>query len=358
MKHQNRRQFIQALAGVGAMGAGLSLLVGCAGLSRPVAPALGPAPLETTRLRTFRSSSVCHTPQFLAEPLLRDEGFTDIQYVEGVPGRRAQERLADGEMDIMALFSAPLITEWTAAARSVFLAGLHVGCFELFGTDQIRAIRDLKGKTVGTSGIGGIDHFFLSSMAAYVGLDPRVDINWLVYDQGQTAQVLTSGQADALIGFPPIPQELRSQKIGHVVVNSAVDKPWSQYFCCLIAGHQEFVQKNPVATKRALRAFLKADDLCAADPDRAAQYMVDNGYAPRLDYTRQALHEIPYASWREYDPEDAIRFFSLRLQEIGMIEVGTGHDHPEGHQLAIPQRTEAGTEGVAGDQPQQIGARL
>ena len=66
------------------------------------------------------------------------------------------------------------------------------------------------------------------------------------------------------LGFPPDPQELRARKIGHVVVNSAVDRPWSQYFCCMATANREFVRKHPVATKRALRAILKAADLCAA----------------------------------------------------------------------------------------------
>jgi NitT/TauT family transport system substrate-binding protein len=320
-RRQSRRQFLQGMSGLGLSAGGLALLAGCSGLSAPIAPVLGPAPPETTRLRTLRSSSVCHTPQYLAEPLLRDEGFTDIQYLEPAPaGRRPQERLAAGEMDILILFSAPSILQVDIGSPVVFLSGLHVGCFELFGTDQIRSVSDLKGRTVGISRFGNADHVFLASIAAYVGLDPRVDIHWLVYDQRQPAEVLTSGQADALIGFPPIPQDMRSKQIGHVVVNSSVDKPWSQYFCCMVTGNQEFVQKHPVATKRALRAFLKATDLCASDPGHAAQYMVDNGHAQRLDYTRQALHEIPYASWREYDPEDAIRFFSLRLRDIGMIK--------------------------------------
>jgi len=41
----------------------------------------------------------------------------------------------------------------------------------------------------------------------------------------------------------------------HVIVSSAVDDPWSQYFCCLLAGRREFVEKHPIATKRYLRAI-------------------------------------------------------------------------------------------------------
>jgi NitT/TauT family transport system substrate-binding protein len=42
--------------------------------------------------------------------------------------------------------------------------------------------------------------------------------------------------------------------------------------------------------------------------------------APRLDYARQTPRETPYTTWREFDPEDTTRFYSLRLQEVGMIK--------------------------------------
>jgi NitT/TauT family transport system substrate-binding protein len=119
------------------------------------------------------------------------------------------------------------------------------------------------------------------------------------------------------MGFPPVPQELRDRRIGHVVVNSGVDRPWSQYFCCVLGAQRDFVSKNPVATKRALRAILKATQFCAAEPERAARIVADKGY--RYDYALQTMREIRYANWREYDPDDAVRFYALRLREAGMI---------------------------------------
>jgi NitT/TauT family transport system substrate-binding protein len=157
-------------------------------------------------------------------------------------------------------------------------------------------------------------------MAQYVGLDPRRDINWVLHPPSESIQLLAEGKIDALVGFPPVPQELRAKQIGHVVVNSAVDRPWSQYFCCIVTGNREFVRKPPVATKRALRAILKATDVCALEPNRAAQALVDKGYTQRYDYALQTMQEIPYNQWREYDPEDTVRFYALRLHEIGMIK--------------------------------------
>ena len=46
--------------------------------------------------------------------------------------------------------------------------------------------------------------------------------------------------------------------------------------------------------------------------------VADKGY--RYDYSLQTMNEIRYARWHEYDPEDTIRFYSLRLREAGMIK--------------------------------------
>jgi len=121
---------------------------------------------------------------------------------------------------------------------------------------------------------------------------------------------------------PPEPQDLRARHIGHVIVNTAVDRPWSQYFCCLLGGNAEYVRTHPVATKRVLRAVLKAADLRATEPDRAARRLVDSGFAPRYDYAFQTLSELPYDKWREYDAEDTMRFYALRLREAGFIKSG------------------------------------
>ena len=88
----------------------------------------------------------------------------------------------------------------------------------------------------------------------------------------------------------------------------------------MLAGNQEFIRNHPVATKRALRAILKATDLCATEPAAAARRIVDGGFTPRYEYALQTLREVPYDKWREYDPEDTIRFYALRLHEVGMVK--------------------------------------
>ena len=216
-------------------------------------------------------------------------------------------------------FAAPLLIPMDAGQPLTVIAGAHVGCFELFANDTVRRISDLKGKNVGVQSIGSSQHVFLASMATYVGLDPIKDINWVTSSSPKPKELFAEGTIDAFLGFPPEPQEMRARNIGHVVVNSAIDRPWSQYFCCMVAGNTDFVREHPVATKRVLRAILKAADFCAADPEGAARRLVNGGFTPRYDYALQTLSDLPYDRWREYDPEDTMRFYGLRLHEASMI---------------------------------------
>lgn len=278
------------------------------------------APLETTTIRLAKIRGICVAPQYVAEELLRLEGFTDIRYVMEEAGYLQATRMARGDEDFSLNFAGPLALSIDAGKPITVLAGVHPGCFELFGNDSIRSITDLKGKTVGIQGLGSMPHVFVTSMAAYVGLDPQRDIRWVTNPSVRPMELFAQGEVDAFLGFPPEPQELRARHIGHVVVNSAVDRPWSQYFCCMLAGNADFIRNNPVATKRVLRAILKAADLCVAEPQRVARQIVDGGFTANYDYALQAMSEVPYGKWREYDPEDTIRFYSLRLQETGMIK--------------------------------------
>jgi NitT/TauT family transport system substrate-binding protein len=314
MRTQHARRFSRRRFLGGVTLAGMVTLLG----SHPRLVAAEPPP-ETTKIRLGKIPGLCIAPQYVAEELLQGEGFTDVQYVETATGAAAVTALASGEAHINLTFAGPLIIRLDAGDPIVIVAGIHVGCFELFGTDRVRTIRDLKGKTVAVEALQSSQHVFLSSMAAYVGLDPRKDINWVTHPTAESMRLLAEGKVDAFLGFPPAPQELRAKQIGHVVVNSAVDRPWSQYFCCMVSANREFVRKSPVATKRAVRALLKAADICALEPERAARAVVDKGYAKNYDYALQTMKDVPYGTWRDYDPEDTLRFYALRLHEVGMI---------------------------------------
>jgi NitT/TauT family transport system substrate-binding protein len=310
MMLQTRREFVTVLTMAGASDA----------LGLEARSAAADAPPEIKKIRLVRIPGICIAPQYVAEDLLRTEGFTDVSYIQTPAGMEASRAVALGDADFTIIFSAPVILNIEAGAPVVLLGGVHVGCFELFATERVHSIRDLKGKRVAVQSLQSSQHIFLSSMAAYVGLDPGKDINWATYPSAESIRLLAEGKIDAFLAFPPEAQELRARKIGHVVVNSGADRPWSQYLCCMLAGNREFVRKNPIATKRVLRAILKASDLCALEPERSARTVIEKGYATNYEYALQTMRDVTYGKWRQYNPEDTVRFYALRLHEAGMIK--------------------------------------
>ena len=116
---QTRRGFLTALSGASA--------AGLFGAPRVFA---AEGPLETTSVRLFKSSLICSAaPQYAAEELLRAEGFKEIAYIEAA--------LDAGE-------------------RVTLLAGVMVGCFELFAREGIGSIAELKGKSIDVQTAGSL----------------------------------------------------------------------------------------------------------------------------------------------------------------------------------------------------------
>jgi NitT/TauT family transport system substrate-binding protein len=309
MLPQTRRRFLTGLSFAGA------------GLVRAPKLLAGEGQPETTTVRLAKKIPVlCNAPQYIADNLLRADGFTDVRYVASGPGAALTKKIADDAIDFSMGYAGPNIIAIDAGEAIVNLAGVHVGGFELLGREGIRSIAELKGRSIGITALGSSEHVYLAAMLSYIGLDPNHDVNWVTNASPSVSELFADEKADAFLGFAPTPQDLRARHIGHVVVNSAVDRPWSQYFCCMLIANREFVRKYPIATKRVLRAILKAADYCATEPGTVARRLVDGGFADRYDYAFQGLSELPYDKWREYDAEDTIRFYALRLHEARMIK--------------------------------------
>jgi NitT/TauT family transport system substrate-binding protein len=271
--------------------------------------------LETTTVRLAKIPVICFAPQYVCEALLRAEGFTDVRYVDTTPAMMSEE-LGRGRFDFHSNLSLDSITVIDAGVPITILTGVHAGCYELFAHGEIRSIADLKGKSIGMLGTTSL----VATLAAYVGLNPTKDLTMVNDPAAKPFDMFVEGKLDAYLAFPPAPQELHARKVGHVILRTAVDRPWSQYFCCTLAGNKEFVARYPAATKSVVRAILKAADLCAGAPEEAARRIVDGGFTERYDYALQTLNENPYGQWREYDAEDSVRFYALRLHELGMIK--------------------------------------
>ena len=114
-----------------------------------------------------------------------------------------------------------------------------------------------------------------------------------------------------------------------------------------VGANRDYVRRYPVATKRVLRAILKAADICAATREQAARYLRDKRLRDRATTIGlEALKSMPYDRWRDDNPEDTLRFHALRLHEVGMIKSTPQKLIAQGTDWRFLERAEAGAEGV------------
>ena len=333
---QDRRHFLTT--GFSLAAAGLAGAAALAGARRSLADE---APPETTSLRLGQYPVSCLAPLYILDDLLRDEGFVDIRYVPLFPVPLC-ESIARGEVDFGQDFSAPAIIPIDAGASAIMLAGVHGGCVELVARESIRSVVDLRGKKVGrnTGLVRNADSYYVmfSIFAANVGLDPAKDINWVPTDD--MSGLFAAGEIDAFLAYPPWAQELRARNVGHVILNTTFDRPWSEYFCCMLIGAVDFVRHNPIATKRVVRAMLRATDICAAKPDWVAHRLVDRGFLPRYELCaaksgRPLLWQLARVRHRGRGP--FLRASSARARHDQVV---SRQDHRGGDGFSVPERGE------------------
>jgi NitT/TauT family transport system substrate-binding protein len=153
---QSRRDFLATLSAAGAA----SVLGARAALADE-------GPPETTTIRLALDPAICIAAWYIADELLRAEGFTEVRYLRPIS---TGDAVARGEADFSVDTGAWIVSLLDAGEPITALAGVHSGCYELFAHEPIQTVSDLKGKRVGIRALRSAGHLYISMMAAHVGL--------------------------------------------------------------------------------------------------------------------------------------------------------------------------------------------
>ena len=315
----SRRTLLRG-AGVGLSAAGAALLIGCGDDSQKPLPEGELGPPEVTRIRLPAWSAgvnPCVSTLYVAEPFLRNEGFEPI-YVPGAPTDDWEQLVSTRAVDFAQDFGAAAAKGIDHGFNLTVLAGVHIGCYEIFAHDGISSIGDLAGGKVAVpfgDDTEQPNYAFMVTIMNYIG----VPANRVVtsYDPEKLPHLLQSHEIDAVLALQPSAENLRDLEGVRVIFDSATDQPFVNEYCCMLFANSRFVKENPLATLRALRALLKGAESIAEDPGRAASLLGNLDRSIVVDDAHRELQHLPYDLWRTFSPEESLRFYALRLKEAG-----------------------------------------
>jgi NitT/TauT family transport system substrate-binding protein len=313
-----RRQLLLRTLGTGAAIIGGSALAACARQSE----AASLPPPETTTLRIVMPPE-CDPGVWLARDLLRSEGFIDVTYVPTSFTTRGW--LTDDLADVALAHPEFMIATIDAGLPLMILAGLHTACLEVWTDDSITSFSGLRGRRISVRVADKSDQFFayFATLLAWIGIDAK-DVHFVQAGIGNypgMVAAFTEGRAEAVLAGGVEGPRLRQIKArGHVLLDTMIQKPWSQYECCHLVANRDWALKNPAATKRVTRAIIRATDRAAQDRPGAAHQAVASGFAADSgeSLVTQAMNMCTY-NWRSVEPEDTLRFFGFRLNEAKLI---------------------------------------
>ena len=318
-----RRQLLLRTLATGATVVGGGAFWACA---QPSDIAKGTAkelpPPETTTLRIVMPPE-CDPGIWLAKDYLRDEGFTDVRYV--ATPFTTRRWLTGGLADLAPAHPEFMVATIDAGLPLTVLAGLHTGCLEVWVDGSIAKISDLRGRRISVRVADMSDQFFafFAALLGFVGIDANKDVHFIeagIDNYPGMVASFTEGRADAVLAGGSEGPKMRRQKArGHVILDTMMHTPWSQYECCHLVANRDWVRQNPVAVKRATRAVIRATDSAAKDHARAAHDAVAGGYPRDESLIIETMAMCTY-NWRVVDPEDTLTFFGLRLAAAKLIK--------------------------------------
>jgi NitT/TauT family transport system substrate-binding protein len=226
-----------------------------------------------------------------------------------------------GELDFVQEFASAVVPGVARGLDLTFLAGVHSGCIEVFAREGIDSLTDLAGAKLGIpfgDNATSVGYEFAAGLMTFIGVPAERTVQSYNFDR--LPALFESGEIDAVIAAPPLAENVRGLPGVRVILSTVEDSPWADYYCCMLFGNAHFVRENPVATKHVVRSVLRATDLLSQRPEQAAARLVELGSPLNYEKTLEFVQHMPYDLWRTADPVDSLRFYSLRLHDVGAID--------------------------------------
>lgn len=231
----------------------------------------------------------------LPTAVARGAGFFKEQNVEvravtlASSGPIMMALLMSGQTDIVISGATAIFRGIARGAPVIAVSGHHSRMnYALITAGAMRKVGDLKGKSIGITGFGGMGEFAVVESLKRQGLIKDRDFTVLNIEGGTAARLaaLKAGKVDAVPVTPG--QRVQAEKEGFKVILDVRDA-LSEIPSNIVTSTKEFTVSNGDKLVRLLRAWGKAIDFIKRDKDAAIALGKANGLRGDAAIERKAL---------------------------------------------------------------------
>ncbi len=269
--------------------------------------------------------AACGAPAYVAyeKGYLADEGF-DVELVEGT-FETEKTGLVTGEFTVTN-GDFQWFTSIQAGLDLRVIGGLHKGCLKLLvpANSPIKSGADLKGKRIGVDEIGGTPMSISTLVVANANLDPQKDVSWIVYPDDQLPEAVKKGEIDAFATWDPFGAIFIRDQGFRALTDIAVDPLFKGRSCCFLYASGKKIKEDPARVAAIARAYKRADDYIAKNPEDVAKLEIDYGYVGTKDYAliTDLIKSYDYVYTTDHVRDD-INYFTTQFKKTGFLKKST-----------------------------------
>jgi NitT/TauT family transport system substrate-binding protein len=219
----------------------------------------------------------------------KEEGLEVRPIILSSSGPIMMALLMSGQTDLVVAGAVAILRGISHGAPVVGVSGyLNRISYSLMSVKGLKTVGDLKGKTIGITGVGGMGEFTVVEALRRNGLVRDRDFTVLNIEGGPAARMaaLKSGKVHAV----PLTwgQRVQAEKEGYVLLLDTREA-LPELPSTIVASTRQFASSNPDKVVRFLRAVGKAMELIRRDKDKAIALGKSQGLRGDVTMERKAL---------------------------------------------------------------------
>lgn len=204
-------------------------------------------------------------------------------------------------------------------------AGIHTGCVKVLVPENsdIKNVADLKGKKVGTTGLGAAAPTIITRRSLYhAGLNAAADncdVEFVVYGGSDLAQALANGAVDAIANGDPQASLAEKEYNLRPVVDTATDDEYKDEYCCISFVTGKLAAEHPEIADKFTKAIMKSSQWVEENKDETAKIQIEKDWvAGDAEFNASVLKKYSYKPSVNGGYE-ALKATVPDLQAIGLI---------------------------------------
>jgi NitT/TauT family transport system substrate-binding protein len=191
--------------------------------------------------------------------------------IKKIPQASRHLAVASGDIQCAATTVETYVV-WNAAGvpiKQIFQLDKSYGADGMVVRGSTASIKDLKGKSIASSGPGTSPYFVMAWMLKKNGLSPK-DVTVVNMEPGPAAQAFIAGQNDAAMTYEPYLSSVRAKPEAGKIIATTLDYPVvMDTFGCA----PKFIAENEKAVKALADSYFEALDMIAKDPKKSNEIM-------------------------------------------------------------------------------------